>query len=466
MQRRGTQRMTAGAAALSARFRRHLLDLAGPELGGQALLVALSGGLDSVVLLHLLRSLPREARPSLVAAHFDHRMRPGSGADADWVAGLCRAWRIPLERAAAPSAPVSEAEARALRYAFLRAAAARAGASLIVTAHHADDQAETVLFRALRGAGLVGLSGIAPHRGDLVRPLLPFTRTELEAHAHAAGLRWRDDPSNLDLRYARNRLRLRVLPALEAVIPGAAGALARSADAARGAEAAWSALLEHVETDVVAARAEGVTEVARTRFLAYHPRVRARCLRRLLRRHGCAPDRAGTRAALEFIRSGGSGGAVALSGGLRIGREFDRIQIRGVGPGVAAPDRPVLIARAGGGEANARIGGRPLVVRWSLSSRGGHRPGSRAFAVDALCFPVELRGWRPGDRIRLPYGTKKLKKLFLERRIGRADRRRIPVLAHADGEVLWVVGVSHAPEAPTASGGGFLRITVKDARHG
>ncbi|HUH11935.1 MAG TPA: tRNA lysidine(34) synthetase TilS, partial [Longimicrobiales bacterium] len=141
-----------GAASLAQRLRGHLAAsaLLRPD---DAVLVALSGGRDSMVLLHLLRFALPELRLRLRAAHFDHAMRPGSAADADWVRGVCRAWAVPLVEERATDAPRTEAEARAHRYAFLRRAAARAPDARVATAHHADDQAETVLFRAIRGAG-------------------------------------------------------------------------------------------------------------------------------------------------------------------------------------------------------------------------------------------------------------------------------------------------------------------------
>ncbi|HEX2167730.1 MAG TPA: tRNA lysidine(34) synthetase TilS, partial [Longimicrobiales bacterium] len=302
---------------------------------GQRIVVALSGGLDSVVLLHLLRF---HLRREVYAAHFDHAMRVDSGADAQWVSGLCRAWSVPLETARAEDPPRSEAAAREMRYTFLVAAAERIGADAIVTAHHADDQAETVLFRLARGTGVAGLAGIPVRRGIVVRPLLAFTRAELEAYARVSRIHWRDDPTNRSLRYARNRIRHRVLPELERARPGATRRIARLARAAAAAERAWRGIVEAAMKDVVECSDERGFVLARERLLAYDPHVRARVIRHLLDRLGSRPDRAGTRSAMTFINSGTSGGIMELAGGVRLEREFDRLNLRSVPSEPQQPD--------------------------------------------------------------------------------------------------------------------------------
>jgi tRNA(Ile)-lysidine synthase len=218
---------------LPTRFRHRL-----PALGLDAdahVLVALSGGMDSVVLLHLLR-FAADAR--VTAAHFDHAMRPASDADARWVRGLCTAWGVPLVEARAAEPLRTENDARRARYRFLRDAQAVHNATHLATAHHADDQAETVLFRVLRGTGIAGLAGI-PERGEggLVRPLLPFWRAELRAYARENGVRWRCDPTNSTLGPARNRIRHDLLPRIEKTLaPAARRSLVRLARLARAQE--------------------------------------------------------------------------------------------------------------------------------------------------------------------------------------------------------------------------------------
>lgn len=447
-------------ASLRARLDVHLREALS---GRRRILVAFSGGLDSVVLLHLLRFV--SAR-DIVAAHFDHAMRAGSGADAQWVRGLCRAWDVPLEMARAEDAPSSEAAARELRYSFLLAAAERAGADAVVTAHHADDQAETVLFRLARGTGLAGLAGIPVRRGIIVRPLLAFTRAELQAYAAAAGLSWREDPSNRSLRFARNRIRHRVLPELERARPGATRRIARLAHAAASAERAWRSIVDAALQDVVEYDDERGIMLARERLLAYDPHVRARVLRHLLDRLGSRPDRAGTRSAMTFIRSGASGGGVELAGGVRLEREFDRLSLRPVRTAPQQPDVVLRIANAGPGAGKFVAGGQEYAARWTTAGQGARAGHAASFDPSSLRFPLELRAWRAGDRIRLAYGSKKLKRLFQERRIGRGRRAALPVLSDSDGAVLWVVGVARSSDAPPPAAEPALEITVIDVDTG
>ena len=454
--RRRDARGGDAAARLRRRFARHLRRT-GLLPAGSRVVVALSGGIDSVVLLHLLRFTPGLGC-DVRAAHFDHRMRAESAADAAWVRGLARAWEVALAEGSAAERLAGESAARRARYSFLESAADAAGATHIATAHHADDQAETVLFRMMRGTGLRGLGGIPPSRGRVVRPLLPFGRAEILAYARACGINHREDPTNALPGFVRNRIRATLLPALEAIRPGAGARLAALADEARAAEAAWKGVVDAAFRDVVREAADGAIELARDRLLVYHPHVRARVLRRALRRFGSVPGRSGTHAALEFITAGASGGVIELAGGVRLSRSFDRLVIRRMNA-PPAPDRPVRIEEPGTGRAVATIGGRAVTVHWSCTARES-AASAAAFDPSALRFPLELRAWRSGDRIPFEHGSKRLKKLFGERRIERADRSRTPVLAEAGGRVLWVVGVRRAAGAEPDPGGPVFQITV------
>lgn len=444
-----------------ARFA-HTLQESGLIRAGQTVLVAISGGMDSMVLLHLLLTLAETWELDLLAAHFDHRIRPESAADAEWVAGICRAWGVPLEVGAATGRLVGQAAARAARYHFLEEVATRCGADRIATAHHADDQAETVLFRAIRGGGVSGLVGIPARRGRIVRPLLPFWRVEIERYARRAEVPFREDPSNLSPTYARNRIRHEILPRLEEIVPGAARSLVTLASSARADREGWGAVAEALEPAVVLARAEGVIELARAPLLSYHPRIRALLLRRLLHELESYPEKGAIRAGLDFLEAAGSGSRLDLAADIRIEREFDRFRIlRVVGAeGARGEERSLLITGPESGAGEVVLGGdRHLTIRWMWGG-AGEPATTAAFDPAAVRFPLEIRSWRPGDRIQMSYGTKKLKKLFAEHRVGRAERSRIPILAEVGGRVLWVVGLARAACAVPAPGGRNLRIEV------
>jgi tRNA(Ile)-lysidine synthase len=446
-------------ASLETRFAERLRHL-GLHGGGARVMVALSGGADSVALLHLLRCHAGDAGLEVVAGHCDHRMRPGSAEDARWVAGLCRAWGVPLWTRVAEAPLRGEAAARAWRYGALREMMAEAGATHLATAHHADDQAETVLFRVLRGAGLQGLAGIPESADGVVRPLLPFWRRELRAYARARGLRWRTDPSNRGGAYARNRVR-RLLPLLERrVAPGARRSLVRLAELARGDRAAWDAVLEPLEAAATRAE-EGSLLLVRSELARYDSAVAARLLRRVLRRAGAAPDAQGTRAALQFITAAPSGRTFQLAGGVRIRTEFGLARVERDGP-PQPPDLPLEVAGERG-EGTARVGGRAVRVEWRTAAwqhEGGGGAHTVGLAADALGGPLVLRGRLPGDRVRTRAGTRKAKKVLGERRVSVAARARLPVLADAHGRVLWIAGVAQDPSTLPREGAAALLITI------
>ncbi|HEU0302035.1 MAG TPA: tRNA lysidine(34) synthetase TilS, partial [Longimicrobium sp.] len=427
---------------------RRSLDGLGVRGTGAHVLAAVSGGCDSVALLHLLRFAADDGTLRVTAAHFDHAMRPGSARDAAWVRGLCAAWEVPLVEARAQTAPRTEADAREARYAFLRRAQAEAGASHLATAHHADDQAETVLFRALRGTGIRGLAGIPPRGEDgLVRPLLPFWRAEIARYARAQGLCWREDPSNAEAGYARNRIRLRLLPAIEKhLAPGARRSLVRLATLAREEEEAWEAVLRPLVAEAVREE-DGALVLVRERLAAYDWPVAARVLRAALRRLGTTPDRTGTRLALQFISHAPSGRAFTLPGGVRITTEFGLARLErtaGEAPG-APPDQPLVIAAPEPGQGRFRVGGAEWTARWGPEGDGaGEDERTMRMGVDRVCFPLTLRGRAPGDRVRTRAGTRPLKKLLGEARVPLRRRAALPVLADAAGAVLWVPGVARA----------------------
>jgi tRNA(Ile)-lysidine synthase len=198
-------------------FRRQLSALHLPA--GRAL-VAVSGGPDSVALLDLLHRTLDLHQLDLVVAHFDHGIHPASVRVAEAVRALAASYQLAYEEGRGElGAAAGETLARASRYAWLETTRVRLGAALVFTAHHADDQVETVLMRALRGSGPAGLAGMAVRRGTLVRPLLPFRREAVLRYVRAQALSVWSDPANQDPRHLRAWLRGDVLPVLRSGLP-------------------------------------------------------------------------------------------------------------------------------------------------------------------------------------------------------------------------------------------------------
>jgi len=260
---------------------------------GQAVVVGLSGGADSVALLDALALLAGRRGFRVVAAHLDHALRKGSAEDAAFCRSLCQRLGVPFHTAVADVSARARRErggleqaARRERYAFLHRVREETGAGAIAVGHTRDDQAETLLMRLLRGAGATGLGGMRPRVGDVIRPLLGVSRDEVLAYLRDRGLGWREDPTNTDLRYLRNRVRHELLPYLEARFnPALREGLARTAallaDEAVHLRGEADGLLDRI------ARTEGATVVLDPSALAGAPPSVARMVvRQALRRTG------------------------------------------------------------------------------------------------------------------------------------------------------------------------------------
>jgi tRNA(Ile)-lysidine synthase len=310
-------------------------------LSQRRLLVAVSGGLDSTVLLHCVAALAAEMQLEVMVGHVNHGLR-GEESDGDQAAveslakGLgvaCRVARVDVGHArvghSSRTRPTPQEAARNVRHEALTAMAREAGFHHIATAHHLDDQAETVLLRVIRGASVDGLRGITPsdEQGLFVRPVLKATRAELAEYALDNRLTWREDSSNASDRYTRNWLRHQVIPGLEKNInPRLNRALGRVAEA-HERDATWIAgLVDDAYEARVSVRPDGGFDIAKRGWSAVPEALALRLVARLLSEVGSGRDlsMAHLERALAFLCEGPGahgGREIELPGGVRLRRE-------------------------------------------------------------------------------------------------------------------------------------------------
>ncbi len=399
---------------------------------GQGLLVALSGGADSVALLHLLLTLKDARSLRIEAAHVEHGIRgEESKQDLRFVRELCQQWNVPLH-VRCVDAPAHarrtgqnlEQAARELRYAFLEETRAQRGLDKIVLAHHLDDQAETVLLHLIRGSALRGLTGMQAESGRLLRPLLTVSREELRAYLNQNGLSFREDSSNRDVHYSRNRLRLEVMPLLKGINPDAAQSIARCAQSLREDEDYLDAQAQELFLQSLQSDGLHLSKDA--------PRpLRLRVLRKYLQSLGEGDvDRVKLVSLEELLflpsgtrRSVGSRLFVRDSGSIRPVEE----------------DSPFAVLLDGPGEFLLPDGARLRVSFKQVKKDVRGTPCAQLFRLKETDFPLLARSFRPGDRMQ-PFGmngSKLLSDLFTDGHISSYERARLPVI-EKDGRILFV----------------------------
>ncbi len=426
---------------------------------GARVIVAVSGGADSVCLLHVLKELFPD-RVSGVA-HFNHKWRAeASDEDERFVAQLAQP--LPFFRAEAVPMPGNrEQNARRARLAFFKSLDAT-----VALGHTRDDQAETVLFRFLRGSGLAGLSGIAPTSDGLIRPLLDITRAEIEQYLRERNIPWREDSTNQDLTFARNRIRHELLPQLARNWnPKITDALAHLADLAHEEEQYWQSALDQlnliqsggaIELPAILLGACGArTPACRvdTRVAAQPSAPLPRALARRLIRRAISLAKGDLRqidfqhveAVLNLRRR------IHLPGGVTVTRSFDWIRFAASDP---QPAPPIQVTPPG--KFPSPDGLTEICVDLTQSNP------CDTLNVEAcqICSPLELRGWRPGDHYR-PQGhsrDQKIQEMFQKARVPSWRRASWPILTCGD-TILWARQFGVAGDLAAGGGNKVLRIS-------
>jgi len=433
---------------------------------GDRILIALSGGADSVALLHLFLAAAPHLGLTLAAAHLDHAIRMESNRDALFVRDLCERAGVPLlcERQDIPALAKKlrsglEETGREARRRFLADCAARLNCDHIAFGHHRDDQAETVLHHLLRGSGISGLAAMRPSSGRLIRPLLAFSRAQLRDYLASRGENFREDESNSDPTFTRNRIRHAILPELALLNPRVDVALATLAHCADREEDYWEHEVDRLDREISQPYGTGwAIPVAALNDL--HPALRYRLLRHYLNRLAADSAREiGSRhieAVVDLI-SGTRPQRERNLPGVWAARRYDTLLLQRLRPAsVQAWSIPISAPGKYHLPGNARL------VISSANVISGESMTAVEFDGSTMSFPLTGRSVRPRDRIRIRSlaGHKRVKDLLQEARIPREERSFLPVVEVA-GEILWIAGIRRCADYEPKADRSVLRISLQ-----
>lgn len=443
------------------------------------IIVAVSGGPDSVALLHILFLLSREWDWRLVVAHVNHGFRGSeSDAEAKFVEQLANKLGLPFEGVTLDlpayiwqSGMNAQAAAREKRYDFLHQVAKKHVCTRIATAHHADDQMETIIMRFLRGSGSSGLAGILSRRPfknvELIRPILRITKHDLLAFCLNHGLDYCEDSSNEKREYTRNRVRLELIPMLESYNPNLIETLTRLADTTREEDAFLhaeaTALFERITT-----WEQGGYRFSAAVLGTLHVALQRRIVKLILSYLSLDSDKIDF-VVIETVRQAclqqrTPSLRLSLGGGLRLVREYDQVAI------LSAEESKRIDFQY-----ECTLDGRVLDIPEAdvrmealcMDNRAGMMefsdPNVAFFDADLVLIPLVVRNRRDGDRMQLPglNGRKKVKDIFIDLKIPPSRRDRIPLVFDAEGRLLWIPGIRQSSHAAVdESTTSVLRLSV------
>jgi len=425
---------------------------------GDRVVVAVSGGPDSVCLLHLLLQISQELNLQLFVAHLNHMLREEAIDEEEFVRELAEKYSLPFysERIEVAKklrkGETLEEGARRIRYDFLRRAGERFSANKIALGHNADDLVETVLLNLIRGTGIRGLRGIPPVRMEgamaFIRPLIEIWREEITEYLKERNIPYKIDRSNLSLEFTRNKIRHQLIPLLEEINPKVKLAIYRLGEIAGEINSFIEEEVKKAKEGIVK-KDESVLLLNIQRLFAFHPALQKEIIRSVLAEF--TNYEMGREEIERILEVGRRGGAITLPGRVDVRRVGDELQFKKEKERKIEYEIPLKIP---GGtsipEAKMRIEAEII--------EGKH------LVKDASCREVTLdmegikgrliaRNWRRGDRI-VPLGMrneKKLQDIFVDKKIPREERRRIPIICDEEG-IIWVVGVAISERVKVGEG--------------
>ncbi|SEC38087.1 tRNA lysidine(34) synthetase TilS [Paenibacillus sp. GP183] len=437
---------------------------------GDAVVVAVSGGPDSVALLHILFLLSERHDWKLAAAHVNHQFRgEESDSEAVFVANLAQKWGIPCE-VAKIDVPAyieqtslnAQTAAREKRYEFLHAVARQYSAKSIALAHHADDQAETILMRLIRGTGPSGLTGMQELRQEkkveLIRPFLRIYKSDIEQHCLQYGLSFCRDSSNELRKYFRNQIRLDVMPLLRSYNDQLPESLNRLAEMMQAEDDYMESAARQFFTEQVTIESRGVL-FSRQPFARLHVALQRRLIKLILDYLASGVEKIDfTRVELlrnAILQEQTSNLKLDINEHFCLVREYDSIRFQASQTAVGAYAYPIVLEDA---ELRIPEAGMKLIIKECGSKEmtvdvfpvSTPLDSEAFFDLDQLELPLVVRSRAAGDRMQ-PYGlngTKKVKDMFIDAKIPPSQRDAIPLIVDAKGQVLWIPGLRHSKHAP------------------
>ncbi|MDB5055118.1 MAG: tRNA(Ile)-lysidine synthetase [Bacilli bacterium] len=436
---------------------------------GDSIVVAVSGGPDSVALLHVLFLLAKQWRWRLIVAHVNHQFRGAeSDREAEFVANFAKKLELAFEMGTInvpqyiqESGLNGQAAARKKRYEFLQQVAVKYQARSIALAHHADDQAETVLMRLIRGTGMIGLAGISLRRTiknmELIRPLLRIYKSEVLDHCQKHGLSYCSDSSNLHSKYVRNQIRHELIPFLEKYNPQLPQSLNRLADVIGYEDDFIAQEVDAVYQKLVAA-APNSLRLPRSGFVLLHPALQRRLIKLIL--NYLAPNAD----SFDFIITEKVRAAILqetpttlklnIGAGIVFTREYEQILFR-INPGLPASFKHRIDARDGQLELSEGLQLRHYITdcKDRAFTEFPRSNDTAYFDLEALRFPLQVRNRKDGDRIEIYglNGSKKVKDIFIDAKLPPRLRDHMPMVVDSAERILWIPGFRRSVHAIASS---------------